>query len=148
MIHTIYFVRKQETGYSSIMIHTLYFVRKQDYSSIMFPVSGHGKGAVDGIGGGAKAQVRAEVTKRDTSKKKAAIVCNAKEFLVASSKILPNVRQFFVTVKEIKDLIESDNPWEGTMDAKGISKIHIVHAEKGYVEMWANDLDREAQSLH
>ena len=32
--------------------------------------SGHGKGAVDGIGGGAKARVRAEVMKRDTIKKR------------------------------------------------------------------------------
>ena len=64
-----------------------------------------------------------------------------------SSKILPNVRSCLVTEKEIKDLIERDNPWEGTLEAKGISKIHVARASKGYVEMWANDLDMNRSSV-
>ena len=100
-----------------------------------FFATSHGKGVVDGIGGSAKACVRARVMSKDEK----VVVQSASDFVKVASKDLKNVKIFEVTEN---DVAKNENIFDDCEDVPGIMKVHSIDLKEGTMGFYPNDLDR------
>ena len=94
----------------------------------------HGKGVVDGVGENVKSTIRRKVIRQGKNRlnvQDAESFASAARKLISSTKIIHNGEPEIVSYKD-------RNPFEGAIEGKGISKMHvmIVHGEK--TSLWKN----------
>ena len=96
----------------------------------------HGKGVVDGIGGNAKACVRARLLSKDGK----VVVQSALDFVKVAKESLKNVKVFEVTENEIALNQDIFNECE---DVRGIRMVHSIEYVDGVMRFYPNEMDRK-----
>jgi hypothetical protein len=86
----------------------------------------HGKGAVDGIGGSAKASVRSKVQTQGDNE---IVVQNSEDFAKVAKEFMPNTTVFHINNNDA--LITNVNPWQNVQPIKGIS-LHVIEVSKNF----------------
>ena len=105
-----------------------------------FSATSHGKGVVDGIGGGAKSIVRQKVMSKNRDR---IIVQNSKDFAAAAGTLLEKTTVIHMSTEEITTKIEELISWDNTAAVPGILNKHIVSYTDGSLKL-LNNAESEA----
>ena len=99
-----------------------------------FSATSHGKGVVDRVGEKVKSTIRCKVMSQGKNRLN---VQDAESFASAARKLISSTKMIHIGEPEIVSY-KDRNPFEGAIEGKGISKMHvmIVHGEK--TSLWKN----------
>ena len=99
-----------------------------------FFATSQGKGVVDGVGEKVKSTIRRKVMSQGKNRLN---VQDAESFASAARKLISSTKMIHIGEPEIVSY-KDRNPFEGAIEGKGISKMHvmIVHGEK--TSLWKN----------
>ena len=91
---------------------------------------------MDGIGGSAKALVRAKVKSKACN---STLVQNSIDFYHIVKILMPNVTVLHVSNDEIVQLLNEKQPWKNVNIVNGIRKIHSITCKDGiHVKLWSH----------
>ena len=106
---------------------TTFLQMSEDQISITYDLfaTAHGKGAVDGIGGTVKRQVRSEIMSRKE------IVSNARDYATVAEKVCPNVKIIYISKEEVENSKNVFNEiFENAKTLPGTRKVHHLDIVK------------------
>ena len=99
-----------------------------------FSGTSHGKGDVDGVGGKVKSTIRHKVMSQGKNR---LIVQDAEGFAYAAKKLISSTKIIHIGEPEIVTY-KDRNPFQGAIEVKGISKMHIMEVDGEKTSLWKN----------
>ena len=99
-----------------------------------FSATSHGKGVVDTVGGKVKSTIQCKVMSQG---KNHLIVQDTESFASAAKKLISSTKIIHIGEPEIVTY-KDRNPFEGGIEVKGISKMHVMEVDGEKTSLWKN----------
>ena len=99
-----------------------------------FSATSHGKGVVDGVGEKVKPTIRCKVMSQGKNRLN---VQDAESFASAAKKLISSTKIIHIGEPEIVTY-KDRNPFQGAIEVKGISKMHIMEVDGEKTSLWKN----------
>ena len=99
-----------------------------------FSATSHGKGVVDGVGGKVNSTIWHKVMGQGKDR---LIVQDAESFASAAKKVISSTKIIHIGEPEIVTY-KDRNPFEGAIEVKEISKMHVMEVDGEKTSLWKN----------